>query len=56
MNDLDYTFTFEEVKKLVTVFRDLELPIEIKKFYTKIENHIYENMTIEEAEAFLSEK
>lgn len=56
MSNLEYNFTFDEVKKLVTVFRDLDLPIELKKFYSKIENHIYENMTIEEAEAFLREK
>ena len=55
-NNLNYDFSFDEVKRIVTLFRGLEVPPELKKFYAKIENHIYENMTIQEAEEFLNEK
>ncbi len=56
MSNLNYSFSFEEVKKLVTLMRDLEIPIELVQFHSKVENHVYENMSIQEAEEFLNEK
>ncbi len=56
MSNLSYDFTFLEVKKLVQFFRQKDIPVELENFFSCIESHIYNNMTIEEAEHFLNEK
>ncbi len=56
MSNLQYDFTFEDVKNLVKFFRKSEVPVELECIYSYFENHIYSNMTIEEAEIFLNEK
>ncbi len=56
MSNIHYDFTFEEVKKIVAFFRNKDVPVELENFYSSMQNHIYSNMTIEEAEFFLHEK
>ncbi len=56
MSNVQYTFSFDDVKNLVKFFRKNDVPFELKSLYLFLEDHIYSNMTIEEAEQFLNEK
>ncbi len=56
MSNLQYDFSFQDVKNLLKFFRKNEIPFELESLYSCLENHIYSNMTIEEAEIFLNEK
>ncbi len=56
INNLQYNFSFEEVKSVVKILRNKEVPVELECLYSCLESHIYSNMTIEEAEQFLDEK
>ncbi len=56
MSNLPYNFSFDDVKNLVQFFRKNEVPVKLESLYSCLEDHIYNNMTIEEAEQFLNEK
>ncbi len=57
MSSISYNFTFNEVKAVTSFFRKHEknIPDELEKFLSSMQSHIYDNMTIEEAEVFLNE-
>ena len=56
MNNLNYNFSFDEVKELVVILRNSEIPLKLNKFKTTLENKIYEHMSIQEAEEFFNEE
>ncbi len=53
---LSYTFNEREIKVLARLFRknQAELPLELEDFAFKIEQIIYNSMSIEEVETFYS--
>ncbi|HZK20426.1 MAG TPA: hypothetical protein VFC68_06850 [Treponemataceae bacterium] len=54
---LVYHFSDLELRKIALFFRthDSLLPEEIESFRNKVENYIYNSMTIDEAENFFNE-
>jgi len=60
MNDniaFNYTFSEEEIKALVLLLRqnEPELPESLEKLKIKLQDCIYDSMTIDEAENFFNE-
>lgn len=56
-SNYSYNFSSQEIKDLVLFLRkfDKELPDSLKDFSIAIHNHIYNFMTIDEAEEFFHE-
>ncbi|MGL4981989.1 MAG: hypothetical protein ACRC4W_03890 [Treponemataceae bacterium] len=54
-NIFNYELTFSEIKELLLFLRqcDPQIPHSLDNFVGKLENDIYNSLTIEEAEQFL---
>lgn len=52
-----YDFTEEQVKTLAILFRNSEnkLPSQLTEFYFALQDYLYSQMTIDEAECFFNE-